>query len=289
MRHKKLWSKIYLPLSTCTPLASLPPPFSPPPTPPPPLQQSDLFQRCNFILRLSVTGQKHQNNNERLDTLRAPPFSRVLVRSPLLSPRTPPTSPSSSSLIFLLSLWKNIMIIIVFFISAYVEVGGVTGDMGVLIFCWSPTGSTKPHSTDPLPYSPTDTCSIRFSLLIAHSTITLASFGGEKLMEHTWKIELWYEYFLKQARLTFLHNFSSILRWVGMMDSENASLLCLTAEIFGSFWAAACINNNTLTQRLMFADSHFHPLHQHHLNIYKKSAMKFVGPKMTPPLPLDFF
>ena len=61
IRHKKLWSKIYLPLSTCTPLASLSPPFSPPPTPPPPLQQSDLFQRCNFILRLSVTGQKHQN------------------------------------------------------------------------------------------------------------------------------------------------------------------------------------------------------------------------------------
>ena len=54
-------SKRHLSLTTCTPLAPLPHPFSPPPAPPPPLQQSDLFQRCNFIPRLSVTWQKHEN------------------------------------------------------------------------------------------------------------------------------------------------------------------------------------------------------------------------------------
>ena len=76
-------------------------------------------------------------------------------------------------------------------------------------------------------------------------------------MNNFWsKYESWF---------TFLCNVSRILRWVGMMDPGNASLWCFT-EIFGSFWAA-CINNNTLTQRLMFADSHFPPLHHHQVEL----------------------
>ena len=142
---------------------------------------------------------------------------------------------------------------------------------------WQPTGpcwfsvdlsldQQNPTQHGPSPASLTDTCCFQSSLQIPRSLITASvhvhilipgidPFDRSRLPRPLNYIMLGKNEAKIRISAPFLH---FILR-VEMMDPENASLRCLT-EKFCSFWAA-CINNNNLTRRLMFADSHSTPLH----------------------------